>query len=1048
MKTTYNHHTSFAIIIGFLCLSIIGVSVIPLLNFQLNPSRTSPSLSVTWNWHNASARVIEMEVTAPMEGLFNSIKGVKEISSVSYQGSGKIDIRFKDHVKIDALRFEVASLIRQIYPKLPNGVSFPQISLSSSGTNESPILTYTLAGSASPYFIQQYAEERILPHLKKVKGLKDVSVYGASPFEWEITFQTNKARELGIKTDDVRSAVENYFGKTFAGMVNFFQDGKSNAGEISAILQTQGYYGENTSWETIPVRNKGGRIIYLTDVATIRYKEQQPSSYYRINGLNTINMVIYPEKGINHIRLAKDIKYQVKKVQSEMEPGYSILLAWDSTDYLNKELNKIATRSALALGILLLFVALISRKVNYLFLIIISMVANLSIAAVFFYFLKIEIHLYSLAGLTISFGLIIDNSIIMIDHYRVHQNKKVFLAILASTLTTIGALCIVFLLEENQKVNLIDFALVIIISLAVSMAVALFFIPAVMNKMPLHQKKNKSFYKRKRRVIRFNRIYERFLCFIRKYRWVFIILLALGFGLPVQWLPAEMENKNESFWADLYNKSLGSSKFKEEIKPSLEKILGGSLRLFTNYVFENASYQDPERTTLYVNAAMPEGCTLQQLNETISLMENFISQFEEVEMFQSAIYSAQNGRITINFTPEHENGSFPYFLKSQLESKANDLGGADWGVYGVGRGFSNAIHTGYKSSRIKLTGYNYEQLYEYAELLRSNLLKNERIKEVDITGDNNWWSNNTFHEYLMTFDKIKLILHEVSPLLFYEYLQEHAIRQPLSPIFIDNRMQQPHLVSDKYQHFNVWDLYNTPISIQNNIYKAHQVGSIEKRKSGNNIHKHNQQYQLVVAFNFIGPHQLEKRVKDRHTEEMNEILPLGYKAETGGDWRWDAKDKQQYLLILWVLTIIFFICSILFESLMQPLAIIGIIPLAFIGVFLTFYFLDFNFDQGGFASFILLCGIVVNAGVFIINDYNNYKKQKKQSSGIKTYLKAFNHKIIPILLTLISSILGLIPFVIGQKEIFWFAFAAGSIGGLIFSVLAIFIYLPLFVKLK
>ena len=178
------------------------------------------------------------------------------------------------------------------------------------------------------------------------------------------------------------------------------------------------------------------------------------------------------------------------------------------------------------------------------------------------------------------------------------------------------------------------------------------------------------------------------------------------------------------------------------------------------------------------------------------------------------------------------------------------------------------------------------------------------------------------------------------------------------------------------------------------------------------------------------------------------MLPLGYTVRPSNqEWGWDKEDKSQYLLILLVIVIIYFICSILFESLIQPLAIIFMIPVSFIGVFLTFYLFDFNFDQGGFAAFILLCGIVVNAGLYIINDYNNFSKARGKRERLSLYMKGFNHKIVPIFLTIISTVLSLVPFVwSGQKEVFWFAFATGTMGGVIFSVVAIIVYLPLFLR--
>jgi multidrug efflux pump subunit AcrB len=199
------------------------------------------------------------------------------------------------------------------------------------------------------------------------------------------------------------------------------------------------------------------------------------------------------------------------------------------------------------------------------------------------------------------------------------------------------------------------------------------------------------------------------------------------------------------------------------------------------------------------------------------------------------------------------------------------------------------------------------------------------------------------------------------------------------------------------------------------------------------------------------------------------FAPLEQIMEIRGLSGWYTGDKKQYYLLFLVILVIYFICSILLESFVQPLAIIGMIPISFIGVFLTFYLFDFNFDQGGFASFILLSGIVVNSGLYIINDYNNFRRVvnspgepgaadsyspgDSESPGeyqnLKLYLKAFNHKIVPIFLTVISTILGLVPFVwAGQNEVFWFAFAAGAMGGLIFSFIAVLGYLPLFMRLN
>jgi multidrug efflux pump subunit AcrB len=1035
----------FSVIIVFVALIIIGVSLIPLINLQLEPSRSLPSISVSYTWANASARVIEQEVTSKLEGVFNSIKGIKKVSSISKKGTGRINLEFKKGSNMDAIRFEVAMLIRRSYPDLPAQVSYPTLSLGTGGQKSSPILTYTINASASPFFIQKYAEDNIATKISGIKGVTEVKVYGASPFEWEIVFNTDAIDYLNIEVNEIATAINNYFRKEIIGIGSVQAEGKDFLNSIRLALQNN--IPNNLKWNEIPIKKNEDRIIWLTDIANISFKEQAPNSYFRINGLNTINMVVYPEDDANSVKLAKNVKETIEVLKASLPAGYSILLARDSTEFIAKELRKIAYRTLFSMLILLLFVGLITRSFRYLLLITISLFANLIVAFIFYYLLQIEIHLYSLAGITVSFGILIDNSIIMIDHIRHHNNKKAFLAILAATLTTIGSLSIIFFLKEKQQINLIDFALVIMVNLSVSMFIALFFIPALMEKIKLGVNRKKSFFRRKRRALKFTWFYTRSIVFGKKFKWVFLSLFILGFGIPIHWLPATIEQ--QGFWAETYNKSIGSSWYQDNTKPIAEKIMGGTLRLFTEHVFESSFYSDPEQTKLYVRGTMPEGCTVQQLNEAMQKMENYISRYDEIELFQTSISNYQNSNITIHFKPEFENGSFPFFLKEELTSKAISLGGLDWSVYGVGRGFSNALYSGYKNSSIVLEGYNYNQLYGYAEELRTNLLENERIQEVDINGGSSSSRTQTLNEYFIDFNLEKFGLKEISLIDFHTYLNSRVYKQQLSPVFYNNENQPVSLVSNKAGDFNVWDLKNSPILVNAKMYKLSELGQIEKRRTGNDIYKENQQYQLNVAYDFIGPGPLSKMVKNQQIEIMNDLLPLGYLAKDSSSGWWNKNDKKQYYLLLLVIAIIYLLCSVLFESLVQPLVIIAMIPISYIGVFLTFYLFDFNFDQGGFASFILLSGIVVNAGLYIINDYNQLKKRGRSLTNMELYTKAFNHKIIPIFLTIISTVLGLIPFVwLGQNEVFWFAFAAGSIGGLLFSFVALIIYMPLFMRLK
>ena len=178
---------------------------------------------------------------------------------------------------------------------------------------------------------------------------------------------------------------------------------------------------------------------------------------------------------------------------------------------------------------------------------------------------------------------------------------------------------------------------------------------------------------------------------------------------------------------------------------------------------------------------------------------------------------------------------------------------------------------------------------------------------------------------------------------------------------------------------------------------------------------------------------------------MLQELPLGYTIKDAPFQFGASTEETPYHLFLLIIGLIFFICTIHFESLRQAFVIILLIPISFIGIFLTFYVFDLNFDQGGYTSFILLSGLVVNGLILLMNDYNFYQKKYPKRSFIKNYKKAFQQKITPILLTVLSTAIGLIPFVWhGQQEVFWFALAIGTIGGLLFSLLVLIWLIPVF----
>ena len=1043
----------FSTMLVFLCLTIVGLALIPRLPVKLSPSKSLPTINVNFSLSGQSSKVVESEVTSKLEAMLSRLEGIQSISSTSGNGWGQININLDKHVDIDVARFEVATIIRQTRPSLPPTTSYPTISVSKSDDNSNrSFISYTVNAPDNLSQIFDFTEKKIKPKLANIKGIDRIDVSGSTPMEYRIEYDVEELNKIGVTASDIQQAISNYLSKEFLG--DGIVEQASGQKALIRVLLTSSNDKRNTfDCSKIAIKTPSGQLINLDRIVQVKYQQAESQSIYRINGLNSIYLSVVAKETANQLTLSDMVKAEMNQIQSILPKGYEVHISYDATEYIREELSKIYIRSGLTLLILLLFVLLVYRSFKYLLLITISLVINLSIAVIVYYLLKLEIHLYSLAGITISVTLIIDNIIVMSDQILRRKNMYVFLAIMAGTLTSIGALSMVFFMDDKIKLNLQDFALVLIVNTLVSLFVVLFVVPVLLDFFKIgdspRKRRKRSFLKKVRwnRVsIGLNRIYGKYCVFACRWKKLLIALLILGFGLPIFMLPDKLEGNEK--WKEKYNQTFGSAFYKETIKPYADNILGGSLRLFVQKVYEGSYFTDRQETSLYVTATLPNGSTVKQMNFLIQRMESYLSQFKEIKQFQTSIQSARRANISIYFTKEEQNSGFPNLLKSNLISKALELGGGSWSVYGMGDGFNNDVSESAGSFQAELYGYNYDELKAWAEKLKSKLLGFRRIKEVNINSEFSYYKDD-YQEFEFNLNKMQLAERGIVPYQLFRTLDNTMSKSNYAGVvFTDQGQERIYLESKQAQSYDIWNLSHTQMSANQKDVKLNEVAKIEKGQAPQNIFKENQQYRLCVQFEYIGASEQGQKVLEDVVDDFKKELPMGYTIgkENGRNNYWNKENSKQYGLLFLILIIIFFLSSILFNSLKLPFAILFVIPVSFIGIFLTFFLFKLNFDQGGFASFVLLCGLTVNANIYIIDEFRRILKQNKLSR-LQAYIKAWSIKMRPILLTMISTTLGFMPFIIGaNKEAFWFPLAAGTIGGLLFSLLGIIIFLPIFLQ--
>ncbi len=1026
---------SFSILTGFALLSIVGLALAPRLSLQYLPQYRQPGFSIQIQWPGANPRIMEQEIVTPLEASFVLVQGIERIYSVSELGSARITLDASSGQQLDYLRFEIASKIRQIFPRLPEGAQYPVIHDFDPDREiqDRPILTYSLSGQAEVPAIFRYARESVSSQLSLISGIKRINTVGGEEMEWLLTLDEDRMLRYGLRDLDVIQGIRRAFEDQVVGL------SRLSSRQYNVRLDNLLKELNKEDWKTIPIKVIEGQLVRLGDLGKVTQAKQISRQYYRINGQNSVRLLIYPEDQVNQLALAEEIRRSIPSLQTTLPSSYRMHLEDDATEYLRQELDRIWHRTLFSLGLLMVFLFIAYQNVRYFLVVALALLVNLALTSIFYYLFQVQLHLYALAGITVSFGIIIDNAIVMSHHLYRQGNLKVFSALLASTVTTIASLLVIFFLPEKWQVNLSDFGKVLMINLFVSLVVALLFIPALLSRLDLRLS-SRSGHIRQRFENLLSAQYRNLVRFVVTKKTPITVGLVLLFGLPVFMLP----NKTNDL--PLYDRTLGNEWFVEHIRPTLNKVLGGSLRLFVWYVYEGSTYREPDETLLYVRASMPPGSTIEQMNDVFLQIENYLRQFPvEIKKYNSNIFSGDHGQMIIHFNAGHE-VMFPYLLKNRLVVYSTNMGGVTWSIYGVGRGFSNAGGGSPPRFKVSLYGYNDDVLLNQAQRLANLLLEHPRIQEVDVDANIDWYRKDRY-TYEMELDYRQLAEQQISASQVLTAMQPYD-QQNYPDFYLPGR-QAVRLVSNGQKGNDLWRWNNKIHEVDSLKFQFSTFGEIQKQKMAQAVHKENQQYIRSIDFEYTGSHRFGSKYLDECLVQLRQEMPIGYSAERKSYDFFGKERKKQYGLLLLIIGLIFFICSIQFESFKQALTIVLLIPLSFIGIFLVFYWFDGSFDQGGYTSFILLSGLVVNSLILIINDFNHFRKSVVGISKLDAYLKAFHHKFLPIMLTIASTALGMVPFLMyGKEDVFWFALALGTIGGLTFSILIITFVIPIFLLKK
>ena len=1025
-----NQHTwSFKVLIVISMLSLLGIAVSPFLHLKLTPQEVEKKLTIRFYYPGYKAEEVERGISSRIEGMAAKLDGVEEIESHSYEGWGSVWLSLDEESDLKSIRFLMSTAIRQAWESFPRGMAFPEIS-NRNYTNENEcLLSYRLSGETDINSLKDLVNNRLKPFFTTIAGVEEVRTDGLYQQEVHIILQEKKLKELGISAEEVQAVLQRY-GREFYIHPGGYQDAETYHPDPFKLTPPLEKF---VHPERMIVSKMQNRLIRLSDIADIVLKEGKSKTRYRVNGKRSIYLQVYARPDVNQLSLARKIRKSTRKMEAGLPAWARLHIASDSTQYVRAELKKIGLRTLVTLLLLFVAVLLIYRDRVYLVVIFLSFVVNISMASMLYYLLGLEIHFFALAGITLSLGMMIDNSIIVIDAIRNRGSRKVLLPLVTATLTTIGALLSLYLAPVAKEAYWDDFIFVIVINLAVSLFSSLLFVPALL--LRLTKRNTPGLQPAGNRWLPcFNRLYKRYMAFGIKHKTLIFIVLIFCFGLPFYALPDRLNE--ETSWHRMYNSVFSNAFVQHRLRPHLDKFLGGTLRSFMQNSFDNYQAQFPGSDYLTISFLSEDNYPPEILQEQIERIEDFLNKQHAVDLFVTNFFGEHHGAIQVSFLSK-ANENYPYVLMNDLYDYLSLYGGgSDWSI----RFKEQSRSINYAGSRNKLWGfylygYDYDRLLQMARGIKTEMLKNPLVRNVSIKARYSLFDQSGETKRLI-YDFNKDSYSILAGIAWMNKLQAYAAYPSYLYRHKYQGVELPYYLTISKDARNFWSFYHRQGSVQNYRPLA-TIGKMDFYDSPDEIIRLNQQFQLFLSYDYLSSASLGKKYESKKIEELNLSMPPGFSVAPKTR---QIKGSGWMLLLLIIVTLIFFTCSILFESLKQALWVVVMIPFSYIGVFIVFPLFHLNFDQGGFAAFILLGGLTVNASIYMIHSFNTIPYE----NSLRRYILAWNRMVVPVYITILSTILAFTPFLVGDgADVFWRALAAGTIGGLLFSMLLLFLLLPL-----
>lgn len=994
----------YTILMIYFAIFLICLITIPKIPVDLMPEIEPPVVTVIVPYPGASASDVENDVTKYLEDRLTTVEDLDELNSISKDNLSIVSCKFKWGKNLDVATNDIRDKIdlakRDIYEHAPDAEEPIIFKFSTSMT---PVMVITCSSNELWQDLYYIVDKQISDEIKKAEGVGTVIMFGGIKRQIKIVLDWEKINGYGIPIELIiqRLKEENID----------FPIGDIKVGKRNYFVRLKGRYRNPEEIGNILILSDGFRNVYLKDIAEVSdYYEEEKSKGY-VNGENSIVLVIQKQSGRNTVIVARNIKKKLDEIKKNLPKSINLNVAFDSSEMILKSIKNLINSLITAVFLVVFVTVFLLRRFSLSFIVSVSIPFSLICAFLFLYIGNFTINLVSLMSLAIVTGMVVDNSIVILENIIRHFEKgeevkrasvfgaeEVGNAVIASTLTTIVVFFPLMFTKGFVGIIFKQLAYIIITTIFMSLIIALTLVPMLSSKLIKISKKETKFYKIGEAFLKkIDNIYansikvclEKRHIFLTSIFLIFIFSLFLSKFIGSEFFPEADEATIRT------NFTLNPSSRLEETDKVVRKI---------GKIYEEGV---PERILWYANCGESEG----------------------------GIYSAMGmeegpyaGSVSIRLKWKEERKRSDKEIADIIRKKVKEIPGIERFSVTTASPLQTMLMGGAKQIEVELLSFDLNKLIKYSEILKERIekipgainvdtsYKKERIElhiEIDKEkaknlGISTFQISNTIRSYIYGYTATKY-------------------REGSEDFDIFVQLKEP-------QRYNIENLEQLPIFTQKGkVIKLKDIAKIDFSLGPLQIDRKNRERIIKVRCDTY-KRAMSEVLKDIEKEIEKINLPPDIRYKFGGMVKEQRESFSDLFLILILGIILVYMVMVgLYESFKTPFIIFFSIPFTFIGVIWFLFIFGINFSVVSFMAMIMLMGVVVNNSIVLV-DYINTLRERGYNL-IDAIIEGGRTRLRPIMMTSLTTIFGILPLAIGRGtggEI-WRSFGITALGGFLIS---------------